>query len=405
MDYPKVISGDESIYQKIELFEDRPKDGHLPLISHDLLNSYLLSGIQTDHESSTKAEMLEKVEKGMYVLLREGSATKNVLALAPYIQESFSHRLLFCSDDLHPKDIEKNGHINHNINLATSAGVDPITAIQMATINAASAYHLQRVGGIAPGYYADIVLFKDLRQIEPVLVYKKGVAVSNKKEALFEDFHYVTPEVLHTVNLSSEKPNFQIPLKSDIVHVIGFEKNNVTTTNLKRKVRVENGYYVQEKDSNILKLMIVERHHGSGRIGKALIEGYGLKDGAIALTIAHDSHNLVILGDNDLDMGLALDEIRRIQGGIALVKNGRVLDSLELEVAGLMTEKPASMVRQKLENMDRLIREMGVTQEIDDPFLNLAFLSLPVIPSLKCSDFGLFDVEKFKLIPLEWEEV
>ncbi|MDD3122376.1 MAG: adenine deaminase [Candidatus Izemoplasmatales bacterium] len=404
MDYPNVISGGKDIYDKIDLFSDRVKDGHAPFITGLELNSYLLSGIKTDHESSTKEEMLEKVEKGMYVMLREGSATRNVEALTPFISEKFSHRLLFCTDDKHPKDIVKEGHINFNINKAILLGLDPITAIQMATINTATAYHLEKYGAIAPGYFADIVVFNDLYNIEPTIVYKKGELVADGKKYLANQFIYENNNVFESVHIDIPKISFKIPLKSNIVHVIGFEKNNVTTTNLVREVLVENGLYIQEKHRNILKLAIVERHHFSGNVGLALIEGYGLQNGAIAMTIAHDSHNLVIIGDSDEDMMVALHEINRIKGGIAIVSQGKVLSSLELEVAGLMTQKDYTHVCDRLNLMNSHARKLGVSNDIDDPFLNLAFLSLPVIPKLKVTDFGLFDVEAFKLIPLEVDE-
>jgi adenine deaminase len=404
MDYPNVITGSKDIYDKINLFSDRVKDGHLPFINGLELNSYLLSGIKTDHESSTKEEMLEKVEKGMYVMLREGSATRNVAALTPFISEKFSRRLLFCTDDKHPKDIDNEGHINFNINKAISLGLDPITAIQMATINTATAYHLDKFGGIAPGYFADIVVFNDLYHIEPTSVYKKGELVAENGKYLPILSIYENAKVLQSVHIDISKVSFKIPLKSKRVHVIGFEKNNVTTSNLIREVRIEDGYYVQEDHLNILKLAIVERHHYSGNIGLALIEGYGLKNGAIAMTIAHDSHNLVIIGDSDEDMMIALHEINRIQGGIAIVSHGKVLSSLELEVAGLMTQNDYNYVCERLNLLNSHARELGVSKEIDDPFLNLAFLSLPVIPKLKVTDFGLFDVEAFKLIPLEVNE-
>jgi len=401
MDYPGVIQGEQSVYDKLKLFENKVKDGHAPFVTGDRLNSYLLSGIETDHESSTKEEMIEKVKKGMYVLLREGSATRNVSALAPHILESFSRRLLFCTDDLHPSDILKFGHINQNINLSISLGVDPITAIQIASINAANAYGIKRTGGIAPGFFADLVVFDDLNHIEPSQVFKKGVMVAKDGHPLFEEEQLENVEVLNTVHIDRKNLNLDLHLKKDLVHVIGFEHNNVTTKNLIRQVKVENGKYIQENQRDLLKIAVIERHFASQNKSIGLIEGYGLKNGAIALTIAHDSHNLICIGDNDSDMLKAIDELIRLQGGICLVKNHQIVDSLQLEVGGVMTSKSAEFVDSVLQKMEKEIRKMGVKDDITDPFLNLAFLSLPVIPSLKLTDKGLFDVDQFKLIPIE----
>lgn len=401
MDYPGVINGEQSVYDKLHLFEKFVKDGHAPFVTGDELNSYLLSGIETDHESSTKEEMIEKVKKGLYVLIREGSATRNVAALAPYIEESFSRRLLFCTDDLHPSDILKDGHINHNVNLSISCGVDPLIAIQMATINASSAYGIKRIGAIAPGYFADLIVFDHLNRIEPRQVFKKGIMVARDGHPLFEEEELIDLEVLNTVHINREHLNLDLPLKKDLVHVIGFEHNNVTTKNLIRQVLVQNGLYVQEADKDLLKIAVIERHFSTENKAIGLIEGYGLKGGAIALTIAHDSHNLICIGDCDTDMLIAIDELIRLQGGICLVKNHKIVNSLQLEVGGVMTSNSAEHVDSILSSMENEIREMGVKDDIADPFLNLAFLSLPVIPSLKLTDKGLFDVDTFKLIPME----
>lgn len=405
MDYEGVINGEQSIYDKLNLFSDRVKDGHAPNLSGNQLNSYLLSGIETDHESTTKEEMLEKVKKGLYVLLREGSATRNVADLAPFIEDSFSRRLLFCTDDKHPSDIIEEGHINNNINLAVSLGVSPITAIQIASINAAVAYGLKRTGAIAPGYYADMVVFDDLLNIQPSQVFKKGVLVARDGKVLFEEEPSLMESVLNTVHIKRENLNLDLHLSKEAVHVIGFKKNNVTTKNLIRKVTLENGIYVHDPSKDLLKIAVVERHFSTGRKAIGLIEGYGLKHGAIALSIAHDSHNVICIGDNDEDMLLSIDELIRIQGGIALVKNHQLIHSLTLEIGGLMTSEPAEHVKEILEKMQLDIRSMGVKKEIVEPFLNLAFLSLPVIPSLKITDHGLFDVDQFCLIPLEVDEL
>ncbi len=401
MDYPGVINANKNVFDKIELFRHRIKDGHAPFVYGKYLDAYLLSGIKTDHESSTKKEMIEKVKKGMVVMLREGSATRNVADLAPFVEEAFASRLLFCTDDKHPWDILKEGHINYNINLAIEKGMNPITAITLATINPATHYHLHQVGAIAPGYVADIVVFSDLYHIEPSLVFKNGNLVAKNNCYLYETTLYRSNLVENTVHIDEKAIDLRLKLKSEFVYTIGFQENNVTTSKQIQRVKVENGYYVQEKKSFIRKIAVVERHHQSGRVGLGLIEGYLLNGGAIALSIAHDSHNIICIGDNDFDMFLAIQEINRVQGGITLIKNGKVFETLTLEVAGLMTYQKPELVKKTLEKMEKEIRLMGVSHKIKDPFLNLAFLSLPVIPSLKLTDYGLFDVDAFQLIPLE----
>lgn len=403
MDYPAVIQGKKEIYEKLALFEGRIKDGHAPFVSGSDLDSYLLSGISTDHESSTKEEMFEKVSKGMFVMLREGSATRNVAALAPHVDESFSSRLGFCTDDKHPSDILKEGHINFNLKKAVSLGVSPITAIQMATMNTARHYHLDSYGAIAPGYIADLVLFDDLKDFVPSLVVKHGKIAAQNGKPLFAAKHVNDQDVVDTVHLSTTDVDLTLRLTSPHVKAIGFIPDNVTTTEEHVSVRVENNCYIQENHLDLLKIAVIERHHATGRCGIGLIKGYGLQGGAIAMTIAHDSHNLVVIGDDDGDMQKAIQEIHRIQGGIVLVKDHVVFKSLRLEIGGLMTTKDAHHAQAILSMMEETVRGMGVSNKVGDPFLNLAFLSLPVIPSLKITDRGLFDVTKFQLVPVETE--
>lgn len=401
MNYPGVITGDKEVHDKLDAYEDTMIDGHVPSVFGKDLNAYILSGVQTDHESTSPLELVDKVKKGMYIHLREGSQTKNVIDLLPGVHTDYSNRLLFCSDDLHPSDIIKEGHINNNINIATKHGLDPITAIQMATINIASCYNLRKYGAIAPGYYADLVFFEDIKNIQPKFVYKKGVLVAKKDKSLFDTLPLVNKEVENTVHMNLENFDYSFNLKFDFVNIIQLVKNNIITKKHIEQVELVDGDINLSKSEDLLKLFVIERHHATGNVGKALIRGYGLKNAAIALSIAHDSHNVVVVGDNELDVSVAIKKIQEIQGGIVLVKNGEVFDSLNLEVAGIMTNKDAIHVREKLENMEMEVRKLGVKDDIDDPFLVLAFLSLPVVPDIKCTDMGLFDVRKFKIITIE----
>ncbi len=402
MNYPGVIFGDEEVHKKLEAMNGFIKDGHAPSISGKQLNAYKLSGIKTDHECTTVAELEEKVARGMYIHLREGSATRNVKVLSQGITKENSRRLLFCTDDKHPEDIRLEGHINYNIRLAIENGVDPITAIQMATINTAECYCLENIGAIAPGYIADLVIFDTLKDINVDEVFIKGELVAKGNKALFDPVLYTNGYVTDTIHiLDSDNVSFDINLKGNKVKVIELIENNVTTTKVVREVLVENGLYKHNPERDILKLAVVERHHKTGNVGLGFVEGYGLKNGAVGMTISHDSHNLIIIGDNDEDMRIAMKEIERIQGGITLVNNGKVVDSIRLEVGGLMTNTEVTIIEEKLKFMEAKAREMGLNKEVDDAFLSLAFMSLPVIPELKLTDKGLFDVTEFKLVPLE----
>ena len=404
MDYPGVINGEKSVLDKLDIMKDTNIDGHAPGVYGKDLNSYLLHRIKTDHECSTKEELEEKVRRGMYIHLRQGSATRNVKALSKGVTKHNSHRLLFCTDDKHPMDIVEEGHINYNLNLAIQEGVDPITAIQMATINIANCYQLKQVGGIAPGYIADLIVFDDLNHIEPSIVFINGKQVSKNGKVLFKTNKIENIHVINSVNVNVNEINLDLKLKKNHVKVMRLIENNVITKEVHRTVTVKDGLYVNDPNQDILKIAVVERHHYTKNVGVALMEGYGIKNGAVAMTIAHDSHNLVVVGDNDKDMMIAIQELKDIQGGITIAHNGTIVDSLQLEIAGLMTNQEFNQVKDKLIQMNKAARELGVNKKIDDPFLSLAFMSLPVIPDLKLTDKGLFDVKLFMPTKIEVSE-
>lgn len=403
MDYPGVIHAEKNVYDKLDTMKGRIIDGHAPGVYGKELNSYLLGNIKTDHECTTVEELNEKTRKGMYIHLREGSATRNVATLSKGITKENSHRLMFCTDDKHSMDIVSEGHINFNINKAIIHGVDPITAIQMATINIANCYKLDLVGGIAPGYVADLIAFDSLDQVEPTLTIIDGEIVYEDNELLFTTSKRENINVLDSVKLNTSDINLEMKLNNNHVRVIQLVENNIITKEVHRKVTTENGLYKNNPNEDILKLAVIERHHYTKNVGLGLLEGYGLKNGSIAMSIAHDSHNIICVGDNDQDMKLAIKELKEIQGGIVITSNNEVVNKLQLEIAGLMTNQDYKTVEQTLIEMEEQARNLGVNESVDDPFISLAFMSLAVIPELKVTDKGLFDVKTFKPISLEVE--
>ena len=401
MDYVGTVYGDDDVHQKIDDYKHKTIDGHAPSLSGKLLNAYRLAGVETDHECVEPKELIEKVKRGMYIHLREGSQTKNVVDLLPGISPAYYHKILMCSDDLHPKDMMNIGHIDHNINIAINGGIEPIQAISMATINICDCYHLKNLGAIAPGYQADMVAFKDLKHIDVEYVYKKGELVAKNKRALFEVEPLEDETVLNSVHVNLNHIDLTLKLKSNLVYALGLVKNNIVTEKLKETVQLKDGIFECQNNPGLLKLAVIERHHNTKHIGFGLVKGYGLQNGAVAMTIAHDSHNIICLGDNDDDMMIAIRKIKDIGGGIVVASRQKVKAFLPLEVGGLMSLRNVDFVKNRLDELEEEIERLGVNPDIEDPFLQLAFLSLPVVPKLKVTDLGLFDVEKFKIIPLE----
>jgi adenine deaminase len=401
MDYPSVIAGDKAIFDKLDIMAGRMIDGHAPDITGKALNAYITAGVKTDHECTTQHSMEARLERGMFVHLREGSQTRNVRDLLPGITQKNSHRILFCTDDKHPEDILREGHINFNVNLATEYGIDPITAIQMATINTAVAYKLDDIGAIAPGYQADFFFCDTLDKIEPRVVYKAGQKVAEDGQPLFDVSMVKDDTLCDTIHIDRNKLNFDLPLTSDHVYAIGVVKNNITTTKERVHVDIKDGLYYQTEDADLIKIAVIERHHHTNATGVGLLKGFVLKHGAIAMSIAHDSHNIIVVGDSDEAMHKAVNELQAIHGGIVIVKDAAVAHTLALEVGGIISTEPYTVVASTLKTMIETVRSMGVSPLIDDPFITLAFLALPVIPALKITDQGLFDVEQFSIIDLE----
>lgn len=400
MNYPGVLQGDASVLDKIRLAEGKIIDGHAPGLAGKALMAYAAAGIQSDHECVTPAEAIARLEAGLHVMLREGSAAKNLLDLMPAVNPYTAHRCFFVTDDRHPGDLIHLGHINSMVKLAVDAGYDVATVLQLATINAACYFGLNELGAIAPGYKADLLVFDDLVSWRPCMVWQNGKMVAKDGKALFEGEGSVNAAVQSSLRLGMVDPGqLRIPAHADQARVIGLIPRQIITEELHLSVPVIQGEFIADPSQDILKLAVFERHSNSGKVGVGLVKGFGLKSGAIASTIAHDSHNLIAIGTCDQDILTAVHELQRIQGGITIIDQGNVLKSLPLPLAGLMSDQDIHVVEAELTILKKLARKLGV-YEAFDPFLTLAFLSLPVIPSLKLTDLGLVDVKQFKVVPV-----
>ncbi len=403
MNYVGVVGADETILDKLETCYSRKKiiDGHIPSIQGQGLDAYLSAGIQTDHECETPEELQEKVRKGMYVLLRQGTVCRNVIQLLPGVTDTNYRRCLFCTDDRQPQSITREGHINYGVNLAISHGLDPLKAIACATINASECYRLYDRGMIAPGKRADFFLTDTIEEIKPVKVFVKGEEVAENGKIIKRSPHVEPFGVKGSVKVKDlSLKTFSLPLKSDKVRVIDILPGGVVTGKGEAVVkRDERGEWVHDPNEDILKVTVIERHNGTGYHASALIRGYGIKHGAIADTIAHDSHNIIVVGDNDSDMLKAVEQLIKMGGGITVFKDGKELASHPLEIGGLMTDLPVDEVVKCLDELhDAVEHNMeGMNPEID-PFMTLCFMALPVIPSYKVTDCGLFDVTEFKFV-------
>lgn len=398
MNFPGVLYQDDEVLKKLALGKSRqvPVDGHAPGLTGKDLQAYIGTGIQSDHECSTVAEAKEKLSSGMYLFIREGSTAKNLEDLYPVITVHNSRRCLLVTDDCHPEELLKEGHMDRILRKAIDLGLDPITAIQMVTINVADCFGLQDRGAVAPGRIADLVLFENLEDIRPKIVFRRGEILDNNKvparidkDALVHKY----PTVFDSVNVNLEKLSFDIPVVGKIARVIQVKKNQLITESVKLPVRILDGFALSDPKKDIIKLAVVERHNATGNIGIGFVTGLGLKKGAIASTVGHDSHNITVVGCNDQDMKLVVEALIKQGGGLAIVCDGKVEASLVLDVAGLMSTAEAAEVAEKFSDLLKVTAKLGV--QVPDPFMLMSFLSLPVIPHLKMTDLGLVDVDSF----------
>ncbi|WP_313756675.1 adenine deaminase [Tissierella sp.] len=398
MNYPGVISANDKILDKLTLFKDKVVDGHGPMIKEKDLNAYIVAGIKTEHECSTVEEVIDRIRLGMYVLIREGSAAKDLRNIIKAVNKDNLRRFLFCTDDRHPEDLINEGSIDFNIKLAISLGIDPVDAIRMATLNPSECYGLKGKGAIAPGYIADLVVIDNLDDFNIVKVFKNGNLVAEDNKALFDSKIYLPESLTKSVKIKDVKiEDIQIPMKTNKANIIGVIEGSLVTEKIVKEVSVDNGYF-KFSNEDILKMVVIERHFATGNIGVGLIENFKLKDGAIGSTIGHDSHNMIVVGDNDEDILATIKELKNIGGGLTIVSEGQVIKSLPLEIGGIMTSSPIQETNAILKEMIKLSHERLNINKSIDPFMTLAFMALPVIPKLKLTDMGLFDVEKFDFI-------
>jgi adenine deaminase len=399
MDYPSVINGSEEMLRKIDLFDNKIIDGHSPNLTGKELNAYRAAGIMTNHECSIIEDVIEHLRLGMYVQIREGSAAKNLENIVKGLLDNKIelNRCILCTDDKHLEDIRKDGHISYNIKKAIACGVDPIEAICMATINTAQCYRLKRLGAIAPGYSADLIILNSIEDfsIDKVL-YRGGIVYENEGLNVDISSKIEDRNVFNTVRIPNININdLKIGLENKVTTVIGLTSNELITKKETSEVKVIDGAFCP--DECFSKVAVIERHKSTKNIGLGIVSNFNIKNGAIASTVAHDSHNLIVIGDNDEDMILAIEELKRVNGGYTVISKGEIVGTLELPIAGLMSDNTANYVENRLEKMIEEAHKLGINNEID-PFITLSFLSLPVIPEIRITDQGLFDVTQFKFI-------
>jgi adenine deaminase len=399
MNYPGVLAADPDVLDKLRIVDGKRIDGHAPGLSGMDLNAYIAAGIQSDHECTTVAEAREKLRLGMFIMIREGTGTKNLHDLLPLVTPDNERRMMFCTDDRHPHDILAEGHINYMVKSAIAWGLPPITAVRMATLNTAEYFGLQRLGAVAPGKIADLVVFDDFERLNIKQVYKNGRLAARDGVPIFEPPIQPKVSVRSSLNMQWLEGNeFQIPVEGKRARVIGVVPDQIITRAIEAEAKIVDGCVVSDTESDILKLFVLERHRASGNIGKGLIHGFGLKKGAIASSVAHDSHNLIVVGVDDRDIFKAVTAVNKMGGGIVVVADGQVLQALELPIAGLMSNQPLEVVSSKLSQLLAAAQSLGV--RLKDPMMTLSFMALPVIPQLKLTDLGLVDVEQFKHVSL-----
>lgn len=395
MNFPGIISGDKQVLSKISAARGKVIDGHAPGVTNKHLNAYLAAGISSDHESTTTEEGREKLRRGMYLMIRDGSSAKNLDALLPLVNNRTYRRCFFVVDDRTCSDLLHEGDIDAVVRKAIQKGLEPVKAIQLATINAAEYFRLYDHGGIGPGYIANLITINDLPKLDIDMVFYKG-------ELVAKEGNYILPipktsgEELNTIRIKSFGIEaLKLTTQATSLPVIEIIPGQIVTKKRVEKVKIKDKVVLSDIEGDILKLVVVERHHATGNIGKGLVKGFGLKHGALASSIAHDSHNIVAVGTNDHDICSAIKHIEKLQGGLAVCNNGRILADLPLPIAGLLSPEPLDIVVKKFRNVEKAASGLGTVPPA--PFALLSFIALPVIPELRLTDKGIVDVLEFKL--------
>jgi adenine deaminase len=399
MNYPGVLGGDEKVLAKLRLFRGSVMDGHAPSLHGHDLQAYCAAGIQSDHETSDLKEAEEKLRAGMRIMIREGTSAKNLEALVPLVKPKNSRRFCWATDDLHPEDLLEKGHLDHVLRKAVRLGLDPLTALQMATVHPAEFFRLHDRGAVAPGYRADLVVMENLENFSAESVYKEGRLVAlHGKTIDFPQREEKDLPVWPILIPSLSPESFRIRKQGSRVRVIEVIPGQILTRERIEEVLSAGGWVISDIHKDILKLVVLERHKGTGRIGRGLVQGFGLQKGALASSVAHDSHNVIAVGVADIDLFVAVEEVRRMGGGLVAAQNGRVLAKAALEIGGLMSKEPLESLSAQLKTLSHSAKSLGCA--LPEPFMALSFLSLPVIPELKLTDRGLVDVRRFAEVPL-----
>ncbi len=397
MNFPGVLSGAEGVLSKINLAQGKVTDGHAPGVSGKNLSAYIAAGIYSDHESVSLDEAREKLRQGMFIMIREGSSEKNLDALLPLVTDKTYKRCMFVVDDRSCVDLLRDGDIDGVVRKAIASGLDPVRAIQLATINTAEYFRLDRLGAVAPGYLANLIVIDELSSLRIDTVFYQGRLVAREGKPLFSAYKPSGGGLTNTVNIKPFNIEaLRLMASGEAEPVIEIVPGQIITRKRLKKVKVMDGIAVPDITRDILKLVVVERHKATGNIGLGLVTGFGLKEGALASSIAHDSHNIVAVGTNDEDIFTAVKEIEELQGGLVAAAGGKVLASLALPIAGLLSNEPLEVVVEKLNKLEQVAARLGTT--LPSPFSTLSFVALPVIPELRLTDLGLVDVNEFRLI-------